>query len=41
MTKTDGELGNRRVSQYLLRLMVYKIQMEKLSVKRREDNYGN
>ena len=30
MTETDWELGNRRVPQYLLRLMEYKIQMEKL-----------
>ncbi len=29
MTVTDWELGNRRVPQYLLRLMEYKIQMEK------------
>ena len=33
MTETDWELGNRRVPQYLLRLMAYKIQMEKLSVR--------
>lgn len=32
------ELGNRRVPQYLLRLMAYKIQMEKLSDKRIEDD---
>ena len=30
MTMTDWELGNRRVPQYLLRLMTYKIQMEGL-----------
>ena len=30
MTETDWELGNRRVPQYLLRLMTYKIQMEGL-----------
>lgn len=30
MTETDWELGNRRVPPYLLRLMAYKIQMEKL-----------
>ena len=34
MTETDWELGNRRVPQYLLRLMVYKVEMEKLSDKR-------
>ena len=37
MTMTDWELGNRRVPQYLLRLMEYKIQMEKLADKRNED----
>ena len=34
MTETDWELGNRRVPRYLLRLMAYKIQMEKLADKR-------
>ena len=29
MTETDWELGNRRVPQYLLRLMAYKVEMEK------------
>ena len=38
MTETDWELGNRRVPQYLLRLMAYKIQMEKLDDKRIEDD---
>ena len=38
MTETDWELGNRRVPQYLLRLMAYKIQMEKLSDKRNPDD---
>lgn len=38
MTETDWELGNRRVPQYLLRLIAYKIQMEKLSDKRIEDD---
>ena len=37
MTVTDWELGNRRVPQYLLRLMAYKIQMERLSDKRSEE----
>lgn len=34
MTVTDWELGNRRVPQYLLRLMAYKIEIEKLADKR-------
>ena len=33
MTVTDWELGNRRVPPYLLRLMAYKIEMEKLATK--------
>ena len=33
MTETDWELGNRWVPSYLLRLMMYKIQMEKLATK--------
>ena len=37
MTETDWELGNRRVPQYLLRLMEYKVQMEKLVVNKREN----
>ena len=37
MTETDWELGNRRVPQYLLRLMEYKIQMEKLFDNKREN----
>ena len=37
MTETDWELGNRRVRQYLLGLMAYKIQMERLSDKRSEE----
>lgn len=40
MTVTDWELGNRRVPQYLLRLMEYKIQMEKLAGRRNKDD-GN
>ena len=28
MTETDWELGNRRVTTYLLRLMEYKIRIE-------------
>ena len=37
MTETDWELGNRRVPPYLLRLMAYKIQMEKLADKGNKD----
>ena len=37
MTETDWELGNRRVPLYLLRLMEYKIQMEKLFDNKREN----
>lgn len=37
MTETDWELGKRRVPQYLLRLMTYKVEMEKLADKRSED----
>ena len=39
MTVTDWELGNRRVPQYLLRLMAYKIEIEKL-VEKKEENDG-
>ena len=39
MTETDWELGNRRVPQYLLRLIAYKIEMEKL-VEKKEENDG-
>ena len=38
MTETDWELGNRRVPQYLLRLMAYKIEMEKLAEKKEEND---
>ena len=38
MTETDWELGNRRVPQYLLRLMAYKIEIEKLSNKKIEND---
>lgn len=38
MTETDWELGNRRVPQYLLRLMTYKVEMERLSDKRYRDD---
>ena len=38
MTVTDWELGKRRVPQYLLRLMEYKVRMEQLSDKRNKDD---
>ena len=38
MTETDWELGNRRVPQYLLRLMAYKIEIEKLANKKIEND---
>ena len=41
MTVTDWELGNRRVPQYLLRLMAYKIEIEKLADKKRENGKGD
>ena len=37
MKETDWELGNRRVPQYLLRLMAYKVEMERLSDKRNKE----
>ena len=40
MTETDWELGNRRVPQYLLRLMEYKIRMEKLVDRKRDNDKG-
>ena len=41
MTETHWELGNRRVPQYLLRLMAYKIEIEKLADKKRENGKGD
>ena len=38
MTETDLELGNRKMPQYLLRLMAYKIKIEKLADKRNKDD---
>ena len=38
MAETDWELGNRRVPQYLLRLMAYKIEIEKLANKKIEND---
>lgn len=37
MTETDWELGNRRVPQYLLRLMAYKIRIEQLTYKNKQN----
>lgn len=37
MTETDWELGKRRVPKYLLRLMAYKIKMEKLAKNANDD----
>lgn len=37
-TITDWELGNRRMPDYLLRLIVYKVHMEKLNVIIEEGN---
>lgn len=36
-TITDWELGNRKMPEYLLRLITYKVQMEKLD-KKENDN---
>ena len=41
MTVTDWELGNRRVPQYLLRLMAYKIEIEKLADKKNQEKTEN
>ena len=41
MTETDWELGKRRVPQYLLRLMAYKVEMERLLGKRNKDDKGD
>ena len=41
MTETDWELGNRRVPQYLLRLMAYKVEMERVSDKRNKTRAMN
>lgn len=36
-TYQDWELGNRRVPEYLMRLMAYKIEMENLDGKKEAD----
>lgn len=36
-TMQDWELGNRQMPEYLFRLMVYKVEMEKLCQKKEED----
>ena len=41
MTVTDWELGNRRVPQYILRLMAYKIEIEKLADKKNQEKTEN
>jgi len=41
MTVTDWELGNRRVPQYLLWLMAYKIEIEKLEDKKNQEKTEN
>ncbi len=40
MTETDWELGNRRVPQYLLRLMEYKVHVERLADKKESEKIG-
>ncbi len=35
-TVQDWELGNRRMPEYLLRLMIYKVEMEKFTSKDRK-----
>lgn len=35
-TMTDWELGNRTMPDYLLRLMAYKVKMEKLAKEKKE-----
>ena len=37
-TMTDWELGNRTMPDYLLRLMAYKVEMEKLAKMKGEEN---
>ena len=37
-TFQDWELGNRRVPEYLFRLMEYKVRMEKLAEKNQDDS---
>jgi DNA-binding transcriptional regulator YiaG len=37
MTETDWELGKRRVPQYLLRLMEYKVRIEQLVDKKKQE----
>ena len=40
-TLQDWELGNRKMPEYLLRLMAYKIEMEKLFGNNEENNRRN
>ena len=37
-TMTEWELGNRTMPDYLLRLMAYKVEMEKLAKMKGEEN---
>ena len=37
-TITDWELGHRRVPDYLLRLLTYKIKMDEYALKKQEEN---
>ena len=39
-TVQDWELGNRKMPEYLFRLMEYKLQMEKLIKTKGENGYG-
>lgn len=38
MAETDWEFGNRRVPLYLLRLMAYKVEMERLVDESKKEN---
>ncbi len=40
MTETDWELGNRRVPQYLLRLLKYYVETEKMNKEREQKSDG-
>ena len=41
MTETDWELGNRKMPQYLLRLMEYKVRIERLTDRNEQTKTGN
>ena len=40
MTETDWELGKRRVPQYLLRLLKYYVETEKMNKEREQKSDG-